>query len=200
MQLFVNEYGLYQLLTNSTKPLAKIYMNKYINEIMPQIRKTGKFILDDGNKQKLDIINKKLNNIKKENIDLLNNQRNVVYPYGYAIYVIIVNKNNKDYYKIGYTKNLNRRLKTYNTSFPYKILFNYFVLVDDAKINSCIKKIMKNEEFIKNKEYYKTTLNKVLQFITKCDKRLDTICCGYCLKCYVFNKIKTHKCKYILNS
>ena len=78
MQLFVNEYGLYQLLTNSTKPLAKIFMNKYINEIMPQIRKTGKFILDDGNKQKLYIINKKLNNIKKENIDLLNNQRNVV--------------------------------------------------------------------------------------------------------------------------
>ncbi len=40
-----------QLLTNSTKPLAKIFMNKYINEIMPQIRKTGKFILDDGNKK-----------------------------------------------------------------------------------------------------------------------------------------------------
>ena len=55
---------------------------------------------------------------------------------------------------------------------------------------------MKNEEFIKNKEYYKTSLNKILKFIIKCDDKLDTICCGYCLKCYNFDKIKIHKCKY----
>ncbi len=56
---------------------------------------------------------------------------------------------------------------------------------------------MKNEEFIRNKEYYKTSLNKILKFITECDDKLDTICCGYCLKSYNFDKIKIHKCKYI---
>ena len=56
---------------------------------------------------------------------------------------------------------------------------------------------MKNDEFIRNKEYYKTSLAKILKFIIECDERLDTICCGYCLKCYSFDKIKIHKCKYI---
>jgi len=36
--------GLYQLLSNSTKPIAKLFMDKYFTEIMPQIRKTGKYI------------------------------------------------------------------------------------------------------------------------------------------------------------
>jgi len=55
---------------------------------------------------------------------------------------------------------------------------------------------MKNEEFIKNKEYYKTTLNKILKFIKMCDESLNKICCGYCLKSCSLNIIITHKCKY----
>jgi hypothetical protein len=48
-----------------------------------------------NNKQKLDIINQKLEEIKKDNIDLLNNQRNIIYPKGRALYIIIIIKNNK---------------------------------------------------------------------------------------------------------
>ena len=146
----INESGLNYILSKSNKPLAKLFMDKYIKDIMPEIRKTGKYVLDDSNKKKLDIINKKLEEVEKDNLDLLNNQRNIIYPIGKALYVIIFVKNNKRYYKIGYTKNLNRRLKTYNTSFPYKILFDYYILVNNEKIDKCIKKIMKNEEFIKN--------------------------------------------------
>ena len=39
--IFINESGLYQLLSHSTKPIAKLFMDKYFTEIMPQIRKTG---------------------------------------------------------------------------------------------------------------------------------------------------------------
>jgi hypothetical protein len=56
---------------------------------------------------------------------------------------------------------------------------------------------MKNEEFIKNKEYYKTSLNKIIKFIKSCDDGLNKICCGYCLKCFNFDKIKLHKCQYL---
>ena len=27
-------------------------------------------------------------------------------------------------------------------------------------------------------------------------KNLNNMCCGYCLKCFNFNKVKLHKCKY----
>ena len=38
---FINESGLYQLLSKSTKPLAKKFMEKYFIDIMPEIRKSG---------------------------------------------------------------------------------------------------------------------------------------------------------------
>ena len=36
--------------------------------------------------------------------------------------------NNKKYYKIGITGNLNKRLKVYNTSQPNKIFYDYFII------------------------------------------------------------------------
>ena len=115
---------------------------------MPEIRKTGKYILDKQRKQKLTKINDKLNKITDDNKDLINNLRNIVYPSGYALYVIKQIHNDKTCYKVGYTKNLNKRLNVYNTSFSYKIYYNYFILVNDPSIDRCIKNIMKNEEFI----------------------------------------------------
>ena len=194
---FINESGLYELLSLSRKPLAKIFMDKYFKEIMPKIRETGSFILNKANQQQLININEKLIETKNMNKQLLNNQRNIVYPIQKALYIIIKYINMKKYYKIGYTKNLNKRLNVYNTSFPNKILFNYYLLIDNKKIDKCIKQIMKNEEFIKNKEYYMTTFNKILIFINKCNIKLNKIYCGYCLKSFNFDKIKLHKCKYI---
>ena len=97
-------------------------MNEYFTKIMPKIRKTGKYIMNKTSKNKLDKINIKLNTVQQDNKSLINNQRNVIYPVGKALYIIKKSSNNKNYYKIGYTKNLNKRLKTYNTSYPYKIL------------------------------------------------------------------------------
>ena len=43
---FINEAGLYELLSKSTKPLARIFMDRYFTDIMPEIRKNGKYILN----------------------------------------------------------------------------------------------------------------------------------------------------------
>ena len=192
-----NESGLYEVLSISRKPLAKIFMNEYFTNIMPQIRESGRYIMNKTSKSKLDKINTKLNNVQQDNKSLINNQRNVIYPVGKAMYFIKKSSNNKIYYKVGYTKDLNKRLKTYNTAYPYKILYNYYLMVNDKSIDTCIKKVMHNEEFIKNKEYYKTSLKSILKFIRFCDERINDICCGYCLKCYTIDTITKHKCKYI---
>ncbi len=169
----------------------------------------------------------KINNeLKQENIELKNSLRNIVYPDGPALYLITKILHHKKYYKLGFTKNLNKRLKVYNTGSPNKIYYNYFIMVKNKHIDSCMKNIMKNQEFIKNKEFiwlifykkltkdflnkficetnkfinefYLARLSRILEFIKSCDLNLDKICCGYCLKCYRFNKIKMHKCKYII--
>ena len=150
---FINEAGLYQLLSISKKPIARIFMDKYFTEIMPEIRKTGKYILETKDKNKLEEINNKL---IKENINLINNMRNIIYPIGKALYVITKIINNKKYFKIGYTQNLNKRLKVYNTCFPNRLFFNYYLIVNCKEIDKCIK----------NKEYYVTTFNKILKVVT----------------------------------
>jgi hypothetical protein len=91
---------------------------------MPNIRQYGIYQLDKTNKTKLDKVNEKLTSIKKSNKSLLNNQRNVIYPNGNAIYVITKIINKKKYYKVGYTKDLNKRLKVYNTGLIKKSMIS----------------------------------------------------------------------------
>ncbi len=186
--IFIDESGLYKLLTNSKKDLAEKFRNDVFSNILPSIRKTGKYNIEDKNKIK---------ELNKEIIDLKNNQRNIKYPTGKAIYVIKKITNKKKYYKLGYTKDLNKRLKVYNTANPNKILYKYYCLIEDDSIDKCIKNVFKNKEFIKNKEYYVTNLKEIINVINKCDKRIKTICCGYCLKCNKLDNIIVHKCKHV---
>ena len=53
---FINESGLYELLSISTKPLARLFMDKYFSHIMPELRKNGKYILNYHDKNKTDLI------------------------------------------------------------------------------------------------------------------------------------------------
>ena len=186
--IFIDEAGLYKLLTNSTKELAKKFRDEVFSNILPTIRKTGSYNVSNMNKIKT---------LNKEIIDLKNNQRNIKYPNGKAIYIIKKVINNKKYYKIGYTKDLNKRLKVYNTGTPYKQLYKYFCLIKDASIDICIKKYLRNKEFIKNKEYYVSNIKEIIKIINNCDKRITQLCCGYCMKCKKLKEITQHKCKYI---
>ncbi len=41
--IFINESGLYQLLTNSTKPIANEFKDELFTNILPSIRETGSY-------------------------------------------------------------------------------------------------------------------------------------------------------------
>ena len=99
------------------------------------------------------------------------------------------------YYKIGYTTDLNKRIKVYNTGNANKIYFDYIIKIDDPTIDKCMKKTLQNQEYIKNKEFYKISLNGATRIAKKCEPLLKKISCGYCLKSHSFNTIAAHKCK-----
>jgi prophage antirepressor-like protein len=197
MSKMINNNGLYKLLSISKKELAKKFMDKYIDEIMPQITKTGKYISSKKDMELIKNLKNEINTLKNNNKVLMNNMTNIVYPIGSAIYIIKQIYNNKTYYKIGYTKNLNKRLHTYNTGLVNKIHYNYYIIIDNPMIDNCIKKIMKNEEYIKNKEFYKSSLISIIRFIKECHNTLNTINCGFCHKKIKLDymKIKQHNCK-----
>jgi prophage antirepressor-like protein len=190
---FINETGIYEFLLNSRIDIAKKLKKELVLNILPALRKTGEYILSKTDKDKLEKINNKLKKLETDNQTLVNNQQHIVYPTGTYLYIIKVKYNDKKYYKIGYTKNLNKRLSTYNTSFPNKINFNYIIKIKNETIDKCIKKVMKNKEWIKNKEYYKTSLTQIINFIKNCSSNITSIICGICLKKFNLDIIKTHK-------
>ena len=73
----------------------------------------------------------------------------------------------------------------------------FYSLVKDSKIDACIKKAMKDEEYIKNKEFYKASLSSIFKFINKCNKKVKHVHCGYCQKKMTFAIACKHKCKLI---
>ena len=85
-------------------------------------------------------------------------------------------------------------MHTYNTGSVNKIHYNFYTLIKDAKIDACIKKIMKDKEYIKNKEFYKASLISIFNFINKCNKGIKNVCCGYCQKNMPFAVASKHKC------
>ena len=105
--------------------------------------------------------------------------------------------NNKIYYKVGYTKNLNIRLKTYNTGLVNKIHYNFYILINDPNIDSCIRKILKNVEYIKNKEFYKLSLSSIFTFVKKCNISIKTVYCGFCQNKFTFSNATKHNCHLI---
>ena len=63
----VNESGLYYVLSNSNKKTAKDFMNDFYTTIIPELRKTGEYIMNKTDKDKIKKLNHKLQNLKNEN-------------------------------------------------------------------------------------------------------------------------------------
>lgn len=80
--VFINEYGLYELTFKSKMTEAKKFRKWLSSEVMPTVRKTGKYIVDDDTKKDLDILNDELIKYKKRVKILENNQRKEKYPKG----------------------------------------------------------------------------------------------------------------------
>ena len=66
---FINESGLYELISKSTKPVARIFMDKYFTDIMPEIRKNGQYILSKQDNDKTKEINKERSNFSLEKLE-----------------------------------------------------------------------------------------------------------------------------------
>lgn len=181
--IFINESGLYSLVMHSKLPSAEAFQHWVTSEVLPSIRKTGIYTVDEKYQNKLKELNDKLKEAKREIRILKNNQKKGNYNATGLIYVIRpIDTTDKDLMKIGKTTNFNKRLNTYNTSVPDNMEILLTLEVDDPDaVEHCIKGSMHKYLYRKNKEYYKCSFNKIQETINKCDKFIHN---GfYCEKC-----------------
>lgn len=198
---FINESGLYELLTKSNKPLAKVFMNKYFTEIMPTIRKTGKYILGKEDKEQLDKLNNKLSNYKKE-LDYYSKKYNFEPSENGYLYIkikkMIINGKEVVCYKIGFTKNFSERISVYKIGeFEQKFISVIPVNFDAKTLEACVKnKLKPHLHKLTTDTICFITLKELKNEISKCIENIkEHICsCILCKKKYNFSNIDNHSC------
>ena len=118
---FINEAGLYLLLSQSSKPVAKELSRMLFTDVLPDIRKTGKFALNSTDRKGMNKLTQKLKNYQTEVKWTLKQSFPDKTGKGF-IYVLKVpttkNGVSKTCYKVGYTTDLEKRLATYKTGNP----------------------------------------------------------------------------------
>jgi prophage antirepressor-like protein len=142
-QYFVTEFGLYEILFISRKPLAKEF-KLYVKNILKDLRLTKFNILKNEYDNKL----LQIENIKHiDKLELTNNQNIQTYDNQPGIYILIKEFNLNDeyiYFKFGSTSNITNRLKDHKYNFK-KLGFNIYLYLFYSTLN-----YMKLEEKIRN--------------------------------------------------
>jgi prophage antirepressor-like protein len=173
----ISEAGIYTILDTSKKPIAKEFKEELINKILPEFRQTGNIKTSIKDKLKIKKLEKKLTLINKE--QSLHNKTKKIYNddtgYGF-IYVletkILKNGVEKKCYKIGYTKDLNKRLNTYKTGNPdIELVYSENVNCNKKQLEKCVlnlnslKRLSSKNEIICN-----NSLDEIKREITDCKK------------------------------
>lgn len=171
--IYINESGLYSLLFKSRLEIGKKFKNWITSEVIPNIRKYGKYIMSEKYNKKLKKLNNEIENLKRENENIKNNLKMEKYPIGGIIYVM---KTNKDgIYKIGISNCLNSRCKTYNTSIVDNVNIVYYKKIDcPIQFELCVKSLLYKYRYRNNREFYFCDLTKIKNAIKNC---METINC-----------------------
>jgi prophage antirepressor-like protein len=165
--VFINEVGLYTFLIKSKMKNALEFQLWLVSDVLPNLRKMGKYEVNKKIKIKLKNLNNKIKELEKSNILLKNNMTKNKYPIGEHVYVILDDSK----YKIGYTKNLKKRLEVYNTGKANKSTFVYYKKTNCAnEIELCVKALLNKYIYKSNKEFYNCSLDKIIEAINKCIK------------------------------
>jgi len=105
-------------------------------------------------------------------IRLERNQRGKYIPKAEGYIYIIKAANNM--YKIGRTKDLAKRLKTYNTGLADDIdVLYYYKTKDIAVVENCVKAMLKEKQYRKYKEVYQADPSIIKFFINNCGKMAE---------------------------
>ena len=178
IEKMINEAGIYELLRKSRKPLAEKLSKTLFTEVLPELRNTGKFVLNTTEKQNMNKLTSKIKLYQKELKRTIKQSKQDKTGNGF-IYILKVktihNGNNKICYKIGYTSDIEKRLATYKTGNPdVELVHSENLHCNKKQLESCvinlnILKLLKN----KTEVICDVPLKKILEELEDCKRLLE---------------------------
>ena len=175
---FINESGIYLLLSKSSKEVAKQLSEKLFVEVLPELRKTGKFILNTDEAKDMKKLTRRIQSLdlelKRTRKQTYNNKTGKGF-----IYVLRIKTTHNGYekvcYKIGYTANLEKRMATYKTGNPnIELAHHENINCNKKQLEQCILnlntlKLLKN----KTEVICDVSLEKIKDELEECKRLIN---------------------------
>lgn len=169
---FINEHGLYKLISRSNMSFAKKFQIWLYNTVLPSIRRTGKYVSDPKDKQLISDLNNKIHKYKKTIKAYEHDRKKYNFPDGGYVYITQPLTNDPLIKKIGKSNNkIYNRLSTLNSAVPHKNKVIYALAVGNpTAVEHCIKAYLYDYKFIfsENKEYYKCPTKTMINIFNNC--------------------------------
>lgn len=174
--LYFSEAGLYKFILRSNMPMAKKFTDWVTEQVLPSIRKYGKYKLSQEHTQQIKILNTKIKRLAtmKKNADneiktLKQNLKKEKFPTGGLVYVIDFSTNKKEIYRIGRTTNMNRRKEVTNSHTLHKQPVVYFVETKNpAVLEGCVRSLLYNFRYKDQKDFYVCSIKKIKSAFSSC--------------------------------
>lgn len=174
--LTVNEAGLYRLIMRSNKSIALKFQEWLCEDVIPSIRKKGRYDVDEEYQRLLKEKDSKMEEQRQELLRMkryINRKNKHKYPEGNSIYIIHHKAFGNDY-KIGMTDNMNKRPKEFETYAPdsYRVVF-YRKIREMRAAERLLHDIFESRRCNRGKEWF--TFEDISVAIRKIDEVCDSI-------------------------
>ena len=180
----INEFGLYKLIMRSNKPIAQKFQEWVCEEVLPSIRKTGQYNIEQLKKtieeKEAEITEIKTELVEQQKIvmktkkSLMATQRRFMYRHKFRIngcvYVLENPDEKYNKFKIGFSKDMNQRLEDDRTMIPNIKVRMILYTIHYEVFEKCIKIRYNDKLELPSHEWVFEELEKLIETIKELDK------------------------------
>jgi prophage antirepressor-like protein len=171
--LYITESGLYKMITRSRLPKAIRFTDWIFDDLLPKIRKFGKYQLKKNYDNEMSELSKKINFLEKQNKIFKSDLKKEKFPKGGVVYVIDYSDENEEIYRIGMTGNMKTRKRLYNTHTLHN--HNNIMIKETPcpiKLESCLRSLLYDYRYKNNKDFYLCPLIKIKNALKYCQQNI----------------------------
>lgn len=172
--LYVSEPGFYKLITRSRLPVAKRFTDWVYEDLLPTVRKYGKYTQKKELENEMKELSKKIKVLTKQNEIYKNELTKEKYPDGGVFYVVDYTKDfGYPVYRIGKTKNMKTRKAAYTTHLGIKRKMVITIEVENpTQVETCMRSLLYDHRYKNKKDFYECNLEIIEECLDEC---LETI-------------------------